>query len=187
MLVAACPEHCQGSLKLLKLQTYGFCLVLSQRGKLVPYKLCLMTCAELAGRSCSHPACHIFASRTNKENHSHTRPGLGQQPLQSKVFSLLLRTTRGGCSPQGRWLDTRGRQETVVLAGSQTHWWSPSVFTDPAIPLCVGLPQRVCPLKLPLVCDLCPSLPDSSVGKESACNAGYLVQFLGWEDPLEKG
>ena len=29
--------------------------------------------------------------------------------------------------------------------------------------------------------------PDSSVGKECACNAGDLVQFLGWEDPLEKG
>ena len=29
--------------------------------------------------------------------------------------------------------------------------------------------------------------PESSVGKESACNAGDLVRFLGWEDPLEKG
>ena len=29
--------------------------------------------------------------------------------------------------------------------------------------------------------------PDSSAGKESACNAETLVQFLGWEDPLEKG
>ena len=29
--------------------------------------------------------------------------------------------------------------------------------------------------------------PDSSVGKESACNAGDPVQFLGWEDLLEKG
>ena len=28
---------------------------------------------------------------------------------------------------------------------------------------------------------------DSSVGKESTCNAGDPVQFLGWEDPLEKG
>ena len=28
--------------------------------------------------------------------------------------------------------------------------------------------------------------PDSSVGKESACNAGDPVRFLGWEDPLEK-
>ena len=27
----------------------------------------------------------------------------------------------------------------------------------------------------------------SSVGKESACNEGDLVQTLGWEDPLEKG
>ena len=27
----------------------------------------------------------------------------------------------------------------------------------------------------------------SSVGKETACNAGDPVQFLGWEDPLEKG
>ena len=26
----------------------------------------------------------------------------------------------------------------------------------------------------------------SSVGKESTCNAGDLVQFLGWEDLLEK-
>ena len=26
----------------------------------------------------------------------------------------------------------------------------------------------------------------SSVGKESACNAGDPVRFLGWEDPLEK-
>ena len=26
-----------------------------------------------------------------------------------------------------------------------------------------------------------------SDGKESACNAGDLGQFLGWEDPLEKG
>ena len=25
-----------------------------------------------------------------------------------------------------------------------------------------------------------------SVGKESACNAGYLGWYLGWEDPLEK-
>jgi len=30
-------------------------------------------------------------------------------------------------------------------------------------------------------------LPGGSHGKESACNAGDLVQSLGWEDPLEKG
>ena len=29
--------------------------------------------------------------------------------------------------------------------------------------------------------------PPSSVGKESSCNAEDPVQFLGWEDPLEKG
>ena len=29
--------------------------------------------------------------------------------------------------------------------------------------------------------------PHSSVGKESACDAGDLVRFLGLEDPLEKG
>ena len=29
--------------------------------------------------------------------------------------------------------------------------------------------------------------PDSSAGKESACNAETPVQSLGWEDPLEKG
>ena len=29
--------------------------------------------------------------------------------------------------------------------------------------------------------------PCGSDGKESACNAGYLIQSLGWEDPLEKG
>ena len=29
--------------------------------------------------------------------------------------------------------------------------------------------------------------PDSSVGKESTCNAGKPVQFLGWDYPLEKG
>ena len=29
--------------------------------------------------------------------------------------------------------------------------------------------------------------PDGSVNKESACNAGDLVGFLGQEDPLEKG
>ena len=29
--------------------------------------------------------------------------------------------------------------------------------------------------------------PDGSVGKESTCNAGDLVRFLGGEDPLEKG
>ena len=28
--------------------------------------------------------------------------------------------------------------------------------------------------------------PDSSVGKESTCNAGDLVGFLGWEDLLKK-
>ena len=28
--------------------------------------------------------------------------------------------------------------------------------------------------------------PCSSVAKESAYNAGYRVQFLSWEDPLEK-
>ena len=29
--------------------------------------------------------------------------------------------------------------------------------------------------------------PGSSAGKESACNAGDPVQFLGLEDPLEEG
>ena len=29
--------------------------------------------------------------------------------------------------------------------------------------------------------------PGSSAGKESTCNAGDPVQFLGQEDPLEKG
>ena len=29
--------------------------------------------------------------------------------------------------------------------------------------------------------------PGSSHGKESACNAGDPVRFLGWEDPLKKG
>ena len=29
--------------------------------------------------------------------------------------------------------------------------------------------------------------PDSSVGKESACNVGDCIRFLGWEDPQEKG
>ena len=29
-------------------------------------------------------------------------------------------------------------------------------------------------------------IPHNSVGKESTCNAGGPVQFLGWEDPLEK-
>ena len=28
---------------------------------------------------------------------------------------------------------------------------------------------------------------DNSVGKESACNAGDPIWFLGWEDVLEKG
>ena len=38
-------------------------------------------------------------------------------------------------------------------------------------------------------CIMCHVLgfPNNSVGKESACNAGDPVQFLGWEDPLEKG
>ena len=27
----------------------------------------------------------------------------------------------------------------------------------------------------------------SSAGKDSACKAGTQVQFLGWENPLEKG
>ena len=29
--------------------------------------------------------------------------------------------------------------------------------------------------------------PGSSAGRESACNAGDQVRFLGWGDPLEKG
>ena len=38
-------------------------------------------------------------------------------------------------------------------------------------------------------CIMCHVLgfPNNSVGNESACNAGDPVQFLGWEDPLEKG
>ena len=32
-----------------------------------------------------------------------------------------------------------------------------------------------------------PGFPGGSDGKESACNAGDQVRFLGWEDPLEKG
>ena len=29
--------------------------------------------------------------------------------------------------------------------------------------------------------------PGGSDGKESTCNAGDLVRFLGWEDPLKEG
>ena len=29
--------------------------------------------------------------------------------------------------------------------------------------------------------------PDTSVGKEFACNVGDLGRSLGWDDPLEKG
>ena len=32
----------------------------------------------------------------------------------------------------------------------------------------------------------CQGFPGSSAGKESTCNVGDLVPFLGWEDPLEK-
>ena len=32
-----------------------------------------------------------------------------------------------------------------------------------------------------------PGFPGSSAGKESACNTGDPVQFLGWENTLEKG
>ena len=34
---------------------------------------------------------------------------------------------------------------------------------------------------------MCMGFPGSSACKESTCNAGDLVQFLGWEDPLLKG
>ena len=34
---------------------------------------------------------------------------------------------------------------------------------------------------------MCLSFPDSSVGKESTCDAGDPVWLLGQEDPLEKG
>ena len=177
------PRALSGSLKLLKLQKHGFCLVLSQRGKLVPYKLCLMTCTELAGRSCSHPACHIFASRTDKENHSHTRPGLGQQCSRARPLPSFSEPPEMGAGLRGGgWMRVATRRP----------WFWPILrptgcLPDPAIPLCVGLTQRVCPLKLPLVCDLCPSFPDNSVRKESACSAGDPVRFLGREDPLEKG
>ena len=40
---------------------------------------------------------------------------------------------------------------------------------------------------IPLVFHLGSCFPDSSTGKESSCNAGDPVQFLGREDPLEKG
>ena len=43
------------------------------------------------------------------------------------------------------------------------------------------LPHKVDFATSPLGC------PHSSVGKESACNAGDLVQLLGQEDLLEKG
>ena len=39
---------------------------------------------------------------------------------------------------------------------------------------------------IPLVFHLGSCFPDSSTGKESSCNAGDPVQFLGREDPLEK-
>ena len=34
---------------------------------------------------------------------------------------------------------------------------------------------------------VCVHLSGGSDGIESACNAGYRVQSLGWEDPREKG
>ena len=51
-----------------------------------------------------------------------------------------------------------------------------------------GFPQGVYFLLFKTLSDIKQSggFPRSSVGKESACNAGDLVQFLGWEDPLEK-
>ena len=49
--------------------------------------------------------------------------------------------------------------------------------------------ETVCSLKFILwnLINNAKGFPDSSVGKESTCNAGDPVWFLGGEDPLEKG
>ena len=60
-----------------------------------------MTCTELAGRSCSHPACHIFASRTDKENRSHTRPGLGQQCSRARPLPSFSEPPEMGAGLRG--------------------------------------------------------------------------------------
>ena len=53
-----------------------------------------------------------------------------------------------------------------------------------ALKVTVALEEEtyICPLPFKFS-----GFPDSSVGKESACNAGDPVRFLGREDQLEKG
>ena len=50
---------------------------------------------------------------------------------------------------------------------------------------CASLESRISDFSYYLI--LQRVFPDSSVGKESACNAETGVQFPGQEDPLEKG
>ena len=65
---------------------------------------------------------------------------------------------------------------TVFLCVCVSAWLSCCHWA----PLCLCVPV------VSLILWVCVSMCDSSVGKESACNAEDPVQFLGWEDLLEK-
>ena len=123
------------------------------------------------------------------------------QDKQGKPQSHKTRPRAATAPEQGLFPPSQNHQRWVQSSGQVTGCaWPPGDcgsgrFSDPLV-VSLGssliLPShflwvRACPLKLPLVCDLCQSLPDSSDDKEFACNTGDPVQFLGWEDPLEKG
>ena len=75
--------------------------------------------------------------------------------------------------------DSHVRWFSFFIFYGKGNWGSKKVRKLPLVPWCVQknltLPKERC------------GFPDNSVGKESACNSGTPVWFLGQEDPLEKG
>ena len=80
---------------------------------------------------------------------------------------------------------------TGYYTTEHTPQWTAPAEEYSVAPLPMGMLQSHLPYstaqKLRASTPTTMGFPDSSVGKESACNAGDPGQFLGWEDLLEKG
>ena len=70
---------------------------------------------------------------------------------------------------------------SAIRVVSSAYLWSLIFLPAILIPACASSSPASCMMYSAL------GFPDSSVGKESACNAGDPVRFLGLENPLEKG
>ena len=127
-----------------------------------------------------HHGYHFWSAYDGLGLHVHSLMVLPWQSCEvGTIFEVLMMGWVFTSTLSWYYRDSHVRWFSFFIFYGKGNWGSKKVRKLPLVPWCVEknltLPKERC------------GFPDNSVGKESACNSGTPVWFLGQEDPLEKG